>query len=71
MQPNRLEWPLDDLSTLGEPVQPQGFRRVVISGEDLATLQPLLGKATTITLWKSGNREYQLSFRPLLPEETV
>jgi hypothetical protein len=43
---------------------------VVISGSELATLRPLLDKATAITLWKSGDREYHLFFRPLLPDET-
>ncbi len=69
IEPNRLEWPLGDLSTLGENVQPEGFKRVVISGQDLAALKPLLDQATIITLWESGGREYHLFFRPLLPEE--
>jgi hypothetical protein len=71
VQPNRLEWPLGDLGTIGEPVQPEGFRKVVLSGDDLATLKPLLGQATQITLWTVGDREYNLYFRPLLPDETV
>ena len=71
VQPNRLEWPLGDLSTLGDAVQPAGYRNVVVSGKDLATLQPLLVDATQITLWTYGDREYHLSFRPLLPNETT
>lgn len=71
VQPNQLEWPLGDLSTLGEAVQPEGFRRVVVSGQDLAALKPLLDEATFITLWTSGDQDYHLYFRPLLPEETV
>ena len=71
IQPNELEWPLGDLSTLGEPVQPEGYRQVVVSGEDLATLQPLLPEATMITVWTSGDQKYHLYFRPLLPEETA
>jgi len=66
-----LDWPLADLSTLGEAVLPEGYRRVVVSGDDLSTLRPLLGQATQITLWKSGDREYYLYFRPLLPDETA
>jgi hypothetical protein len=69
VQPNRLNWPLGDLSTLGEAVQPDGFRKVVVSGDQIPRLQPLLGQATQITLWKSGEREYYLYFRPLLPDE--
>jgi hypothetical protein len=71
VQPNRLEWPLGDLSTLGEAVQPEGFRKVVVSGEDLAKLKPLLGEATQITVWTYGEGEYNLYFRPLLPDETA
>jgi hypothetical protein len=70
-QPNKLDWPLADLSTMGEAVLPEGFRKTVVTGDDLAKLQPLLGQATEITLWKSGDREYYLSFRPLLPDENA
>jgi hypothetical protein len=71
VEPNRLEWPLGDLSALGQAVQPEGYRRVDISGADLVDLQPLLEQATQITLWTSGGREYHLYFRPLLPDETI
>lgn len=70
VQPNRLEWPLGDLSTLGQAVQPKGYRRLVVSGGDLATLRPLLAAATQITVWTYGGREYNLYFRPLLPDES-
>jgi hypothetical protein len=70
IQPNRLQWPLGDLSTLGTAVQPEGYRKAVISGSDLAKLKPLLGEATQITVWTFGDREYNLYFRPLLPGET-
>lgn len=70
-QPNHLDWPLGDLSTLGQAVQPEGFRKVVVTGGDLATLRPLLSQATQITLWKSGGHEYYLYFKPLLPDETA
>jgi hypothetical protein len=70
LMPGRLDWPLGDLSTLGTPVDP-GFRRVVVSGQDLDTLQqkPPLTKANAITLWTSAGRDYHLYFRPLLPDE--
>ena len=42
VQPNRLEWPLGDLSTLGEEASRPGFRRVVLSGQELAAVRPLL-----------------------------
>lgn len=71
VQPNRLEWPLADLATAGEPAQPQGYRRVIVSGEDLATLRPLLGQATQITIWESAGKDYHLYFRPLLPDQAA
>jgi hypothetical protein len=71
VQPNRLDWPLGDPATLGEPVQPEGYRKAVVTGADLETLRPLLEQATWITLWKSGDREYHLYFRPLLPHESA
>jgi len=69
VQPNKLQWPLADLSTLGSAVDPVGYRRAVVSGQELTQLQPLLDKATAITLWTSGQATYNLSFRPLLPDE--
>ncbi|MCL5735926.1 MAG: hypothetical protein M1274_10135 [Actinobacteria bacterium] len=69
IMPGQLDWPLADLATLGTEVQ-GGFRRAVVSGEDLAALKQVpLDKATTITLWSSGDKEYHLYFRPLLPDE--
>jgi len=70
IQPNHLPWPLADLATSGEEVaNSQGLHKVVVSGDDLATLMPLLDKATQITVWKSGDTDYNLWFRPLLPDE--
>jgi hypothetical protein len=33
------------------------------------TLKPLLDEATQITIWESGGKDYNLFFRPLLPDE--
>lgn len=72
IRPNHLPWPLADLATSSEPVaNAQGLRKVVVSGDDLATLKPLLQKATQITLWDSGSAQYNLWFRPLLPDEAA
>ena len=50
IQPNHLPWPLADLATSGEEVaNAQGLRKVVVSGDDLETLKPLLKQATEIT----------------------
>ena len=70
IEPNHLPWPLEDLSTAGEEVF-DGLRKVVVTGDDLETLRPLLDQATQITLWKSGDTEYNLWFRPLLPDEVA
>ena len=68
VQPNRLDWPLADLSTLGTEVQ-GGLRRVVVSGTDLTALRPLLSQATSITLWRSAGKYYHVFLRPLLPDQ--
>jgi hypothetical protein len=68
--PSFLDWPLGHLATLGVAVDP-GYRRVVVTGNDLATLKqkPPLEQANQITVWKSAGKEYHLYFRPLLPDE--
>jgi hypothetical protein len=70
IRPNHLPWPLADLATAGERVS-EGVRKVVVTGDDLDTLKPLLGQATQITLWRSGDTEYRLWFRPLLPDQAA
>jgi hypothetical protein len=70
IEPNHLPWPLDDLATAGEEVF-DGLRKVVVTGDDLETLRPLLDQATQITLWKSGDIDYNLWLRPLLPDEAA
>lgn len=70
VEPNRLEWPLGGPDSLGEPIEPQGYRKTVVSGQDLVELRNLLDNATEITIWTIGDREYNLYFRPLLPGET-
>jgi hypothetical protein len=69
VQPNRLAWPLGDLATNGAEVE-GGYRRMVVAGQDLTVLRPLLGKANTITLWESGGAFYNVFLRPLLPDQT-
>jgi hypothetical protein len=72
VQPNHLPWPLADLASSGEALpNSQGLRKVVVSGDDLATLETLLQQATQITLWESGGTDYNLWFRPLLPDEAA
>ena len=72
IKPNHLPWPLADLATSGEEVaNGQGLRKVVVSGDDLQTLKPLLQQATQITVWESGSAQYNLWLRPLLPDEAA
>jgi hypothetical protein len=68
---DRLDWPLGDLSTLGEPLPNGASRKVVVSGGELEKVRPLLDRATEITLWRSGGAEYRLLLRPLLPDEAA
>jgi hypothetical protein len=69
VQPNRLEWPLGGVDSLGSPTDFNGWKKLVVSGADLAKLQSLLREATQITIWTVGDHEYTLYFRPLLPDE--
>jgi hypothetical protein len=72
VKPNNLPWPLADLGTAGtEVANAQGLRQLVVTGDDLATLKALLPQATEITLWQSGNADYNLWLRPLLPDEAA
>ena len=72
IQPGHLPWPLSDLATSAvEVANSQGLGMVVVSGDDLGTLKPLLEKATQITLWASGKAQYNLWLRPLLPDEAA
>ncbi len=72
IQANHLPWPLADLATSGEQVpNSSGLRKVIVTGDDLETLKPLLDEATQITVWKSGDTDYTLWFRPLLPDEAA
>jgi hypothetical protein len=72
IKPGHLPWPFADLATSGAAVaNGQGLRMVVVSGDDLATLKPLLTKATQITLWDSGDAKYNVWLRPLLPDEAA
>ena len=72
VRPNHLPWPLADLATSGTAVEnTQGLRQLVLSGDDLATIKPLLQQATEITIWESGAAKYDLWLRPLLPDEAA
>ena len=66
-----VDWPLTiDLATFGEPYWNDDYRCGVVTGEDLEMLMPLLQSANQLTLWHSGDLDYTLYARPMLPDET-
>jgi hypothetical protein len=67
-----IEWPLEPpLDAFGEPIPnaPADTRCGVVTGEDLATLLSATRAANALTPWTSDGSDYQLIFRPLLPDE--
>lgn len=67
-----IVWPLDDLATAGEPVEnsPVGARCLVVEGDDLATIKPLLEGANQLSVFESEGEFYSLIPRPLYPDES-
>jgi hypothetical protein len=67
-----IGWPLElPLDSFGEPIDnaPAATRCGVVTGEDVPTLLAAARNANALTPWTSGGTEYQLIFRPLLPDE--
>ena len=65
-----VEWPLEDLATAGASAgDGLGIRCQVVTGDDLATVLPLLEGANSATPFRSGGTDYTLIVRPLLPGE--
>lgn len=66
----RLDWPLPTpLAELGAPYPFDDWRCAVVAGDDLAPLMEQLTTANRLTRWRSGDGEYTLIARPLLPDE--
>jgi hypothetical protein len=67
-----IAWPLGDLGTAGEPVEnsPVGARCVVVEGDDLATIKPLLEGANQLSVFESEGEMFSLIPRPLFPDES-
>ena len=64
-------WPLAPLATLGRLIEPgQGYRCAVIEGADADTLRTALEGANELTFWTSDDEVYQVTFHPLLPDES-
>jgi hypothetical protein len=65
-----MDWPLEDLATLGISLsEPAQYRCFVVEGDDLVTLRPMVEQANQLTMWNSGDEQYQLTFHPMLPDE--
>jgi hypothetical protein len=67
-----VEWPLADLATAGSAPIPgdDALRCQVISGDDVTTVMPLLEGANQATPFRSGDADYTLVVRLLLPGES-
>ena len=67
-----VEWPLEDLATAGTAPIPgdESLRCQVISGDDVTTVMPRLEGANEATPFRSGEADYTLVVRPLLPGES-
>ena len=67
-----VEWPLEHLATAGSAPIPgdDSLRCQVISGDDVATVMPLLEGASQATPFRSDDADYTLVVRPLLPGES-
>jgi hypothetical protein len=69
-----VAWPLaTSLAAFGVAAVPDrgipGLRQGAVLGSDVATLAPVLGRATSITPFTSGGASFTLYVRPLLPDE--
>ena len=66
-----IAWPLDDLATAGTAIDnPSVDRCLVVEGDDLATVLPLLHGANQLSVFKSETEVYSLTPRPLYPGES-
>ena len=70
--PGFADWPLaTPVAAFGAPLANVPETRCgVISDGDLDTLRPALDKANQATFWRSGGATFQLTLRPLLPDES-
>jgi len=69
--PNILDWPagLPALGSLPATKLPPGAGCGAIAGGQLEAFTALLAKATQITRYRDGGRDWTLLIRPLLPDE--
>lgn len=71
--PTVVDWPLaEPLASAGVPLEgigQPGTRCVLVTGDDLATVRPLLEAANQLTYLRSAGSTWAMSLRPLLPDE--
>ncbi len=66
-----IAWPLDDLATAGTTIDnPSVDRCLVVDGDDLATVLPLLQGANQLSVFESKGELYSLIPQPLYPGES-
>jgi hypothetical protein len=71
LQQSPIEWPGPDLRTTGEPVDlVRGVRCGVVDGPDVASVLDAAAEANQLTPWRSDGKEFDVIFRPLLPDES-
>jgi hypothetical protein len=62
VEPNRLDWPLEQAPAMGECT--------AVTGEDAVALEGVLDRATEITVWTGPDGEtFRAAVRPVLPHE--
>jgi hypothetical protein len=73
VEPSVVDWPLTEpLATAGIPLDGigrEGTRCLLLEGDDLATVRPVLETANQLTFVRSGGVTYSLGLRPLLPDD--
>ena len=66
-----IAWPLDDLATSGTAIDnPSVERCLVVEGDDLETVMPLLQGANQLSVFESQGELYSLIPQPLYPGES-
>jgi hypothetical protein len=65
-----IEWPVaGDAEAFGRPTSLDGYRCGVVSGEDAQAWYEVLESANQMTRWVSGEHRYEVTVRPLMPDE--
>jgi hypothetical protein len=65
-----LPWPTaTDPATIGDATQFGDFRCGVVTGDEADAWYEALSNANQLTRWTSGEHRYEVSVRPLLPDE--